>query len=94
MFVRRFEEKGFAGLERVAAVVLEPDGTFSVIQDFAESSKSAMVDVAGFARLIGRTLMQLMGEMPTRFRELLLELIAGDSWNLRREVKHKGSLRF
>jgi uncharacterized membrane protein YcaP (DUF421 family) len=41
--------KGYAGLEQVAAVVLEPDGTFSVISDLANSSRSAMVDVAGFA---------------------------------------------
>jgi uncharacterized membrane protein YcaP (DUF421 family) len=41
--------KGYAGLEEVAAVVLEPDGTFSVISDLRNSSRSAMVDVAGFA---------------------------------------------
>jgi uncharacterized membrane protein YcaP (DUF421 family) len=40
--------KGFAGLEEVGAVVLEPDGRFSVIQDLGGTSKSAMVDVSGF----------------------------------------------
>lgn len=47
--------KGIADLEQVAAVVLEPDGTFSVIQEMVGSSKSAMVDVAGF-RLMSTTL--------------------------------------
>jgi uncharacterized membrane protein YcaP (DUF421 family) len=42
--------KGVGGLEQVAAVVLEPDGTFSVIRDFGSSSRSAMVDVAGFGK--------------------------------------------
>jgi uncharacterized membrane protein YcaP (DUF421 family) len=42
--------KDFAGVEQVAAVVLEPDGSFSVIQDLGSSSRSAMVDVVGFPR--------------------------------------------
>jgi uncharacterized membrane protein YcaP (DUF421 family) len=40
--------KGHSGLEQVGAVVLEADGSFSVIVDVDNSSLSAMKDIAEF----------------------------------------------
>lgn len=39
--------QGIAGVEEVAAVVLETDGTFSVIRQWQGPSRSALIDVAG-----------------------------------------------
>ncbi len=40
--------QGFGNLERVAAVVLETDGSFSVISQLEGATASAMADVAGY----------------------------------------------
>ena len=41
--------QGIAAVEETAAVILETDGTFSVIRAWPESSRSAMTDVPGVA---------------------------------------------
>lgn len=40
--------QGIANLERVAAVVLETDGSFSVIADVDDATASALTDVVGY----------------------------------------------
>ena len=40
--------QGIGNLERVAAVVLETDGSFSVIAEVDEARASALADVVGF----------------------------------------------
>ncbi|MGF1675436.1 MAG: DUF421 domain-containing protein [Rivularia sp. (in: cyanobacteria)] len=42
--------KGIAGIEDVEAVILETDGSFSVIEKLKRSSASALVDVKGYPR--------------------------------------------
>lgn len=43
-------QKGIAGVEDVEAVILETDGSFSVIKKLKDSSASALVDVKGYPR--------------------------------------------
>ena len=43
-------QKGLAALEDAEAVILETDGSFSVIDKIKKSSASAMVDVKGYPR--------------------------------------------
>ena len=40
--------KGIGSVERVEAVVLETDGSFTVIENLNAESPSAMIDVVGF----------------------------------------------
>lgn len=42
--------KGIAGIEDVEAVILETDGTFSVIEKIKRASASALVDVKGYPK--------------------------------------------
>ncbi|MCJ8281435.1 MAG: DUF421 domain-containing protein [Rivularia sp. ALOHA_DT_140] len=44
--------KGIAGIEDVEAVILETDGSFSVIEKIKSSSASALVDVKGYPKQI------------------------------------------
>ncbi len=37
--------KGFASVEKIEAVVLETDGTFSVVKKSADDSRTALTDV-------------------------------------------------
>jgi uncharacterized membrane protein YcaP (DUF421 family) len=41
--------QGICAVEKVAAVILETDGTFSVIRQWQGDSRSALVDVAGWS---------------------------------------------
>jgi uncharacterized membrane protein YcaP (DUF421 family) len=42
--------QGICAVEKAAAVILETDGTFSVISKWAGDSRSALVDIPGFSR--------------------------------------------
>lgn len=42
--------KGIAGIEDVEAVILETDGSFSVIEKIKSSSASALIDVKGYPK--------------------------------------------
>lgn len=46
--------KGIAGIEDVEAVILETDGSFSVIEKIKSASASALVDVKGYPRETAR----------------------------------------
>lgn len=43
-------EKGVAQLEQAEAVVLETDGSFSVIREAGHGTRSSLMDVSGFGR--------------------------------------------